>query len=163
MQAARQLVFDSVIWFQFLGGDVLTVRFRLPQRPLATNGEWVDEELVHWKARLAPAEEPSNHSLPVQCYALWSEPDTEAQKNHFGRVLLNNEELAKYVLWYSGLTADEAREWDAFIDGLTPNDNLLSHVNEFRFSSEDESTSKTFSLRDEPRRHFNLALQQQDH
>ncbi len=51
-------------------------------------------------------------------------------------MILASEELAKYVLWYRGLSGEEAHQWDRFLAGLTPADHLKAAVEAFRFAGD---------------------------
>ena len=92
----------------FPHGHQLTATLALPREPLGTNGVWkADEQRVEWKAALPPNDEPTNsrvqRSLPDILFALWVEPAAEKQIEHFGKVVLNDQELIQYCLWRCGL------------------------------------------------------------
>ena len=141
--------------------DVVELKLHSGQKPYATNGQWDDEaDAVDWsKKPLRP-----NAPLPVFCFALWSQPDREFQKTHFGKVLLGDWELAEYVVWYLGLEGKEVEEWDRFIAGCKPDTDLKAAVEAFRFSSDPKPDpkkpdEKPASLADTPRRLILGALQ----
>lgn len=137
---------DMLVGFpEFLGDEVLDIdifeephRIKVglgcPRRPFATNGEWLGlADGVKWHTVL-----PSGKDLPVVAYAVWTEPDTAFQTTHFGKVLLQHEKLAEYVLWYNGLTPREAKEWDALLGGLSPSVDLGGKIGAFLFDGERE-------------------------
>ncbi|HUE13428.1 MAG TPA: hypothetical protein VMR25_04630 [Planctomycetaceae bacterium] len=74
--------------------------------------------------------------IPTFCYAIWSEPDTEAQQRLFGNAALDGEPLTDYCLWYAGLTADERNEWDAFVKTLKNDAPSRQRLTDFRLSKE---------------------------
>jgi hypothetical protein len=51
---------------------------------------------------------------------VWASPDASFQKEHFGRVILDGQELALYCLWQKCLTADEAKQWDEVLKTVRP-------------------------------------------
>ncbi|MCA9078078.1 MAG: hypothetical protein KDA93_23815 [Planctomycetaceae bacterium] len=144
-------LFHSVFRLRIFGNDDITVRFSLPQEPLWTNGKWVDEEKrLEWKGSIPPREDAKLGVLPTQCFAVWCEPDVDFQQAHFGRVIVDGEELAEYVLWEAALTDNESQEWNTFTETLTPEDDLSESVGEFAFSTTPEMPQ--VQLMDTPRR-----------
>jgi hypothetical protein len=121
---------SSDFWGQ--GNDSVTVRLLCGQKPFSTNGTW-EKSLsgVKWSCTLKP-----NRALPAMFFAAWSVPDEKFQEDHFGKVLLQGEDLAQYVLWRRGLKPEEAREWNGFLDHLKPGPGLKKAVNAFRFSTD---------------------------
>lgn len=113
-------------------GDELRLRLALPAKPFYANGTWdaAKQELA-WQAIL-PAEERT----PYLAYASWAVPADAVQKERFGRVLLRDQRLADYVLWFQGLSQEEAAEWEAFVGGLRPDAALMARLTEFRFQGE---------------------------
>ncbi len=107
--------------------DHLTVKLKLAQAPSHTNGKWQDGQIV-WNADL-----DADRPLPAICYASWSHPDNDFQKTHFGRVLLEGDELMQYCLWESSLDEEESREWKTFLVGLKQGQNLKQELEAFRF------------------------------
>ncbi|HSY19751.1 MAG TPA: hypothetical protein VK815_15515 [Candidatus Acidoferrales bacterium] len=105
--------------------DHLTVKLALKHAPDHSNGKWQDG-LVVWDNEL-----DKDRPLPVLCYASWNNPDEMFQKAHFGRVLLEGDELSKYNLWRSGLSEQGSREWDAFLAGLQPGAGLKKQIEAF--------------------------------
>jgi len=114
--------------------DHLTVKLALKHAPDLSNGKWQDGQVV-WESKL-----DKDRPLPVLCYASWSNPDETFQRAHFGRVLLEGDELSKYDLWRSGLDEPAGREWDAFLAGLQPGAGLKKQIEAFRSAhGEDQS------------------------
>jgi hypothetical protein len=112
--------------------DAVTVRLAVPLEPFATNGAWDDR-----RARVVWSSEADEHDVwPTFCYCLWSEPDAAYQERTLGRVAVTGRELADYVMWYRGLSADEAAEWDAALAELQPGDDVEQRLAGFFFAAE---------------------------
>jgi hypothetical protein len=128
-------LYDDTGWYR------LKVRLACPVEPHVTNGEW-DGELrqVTWSGSIGAESAPALFS-----YAVWAEPDAEFQAEHFGRVVLGGEDLGEYVIWRSGLTEDEGRQWDEFVSGLKPGADLEDELEGFGFADSPD-------LADTPRR-----------
>ena len=131
--------------------DSLDLKLHCDRKPYASNGKW-DEKgaTVSWSNTLGP------RALPVECFALWSTPDQPFQEQHFGKVLLTGEPLARYVIWYRGLKPDEAHEWDQFLGRLKPGPEEKAAVAGFRFTGDAKPDpakpkEKPASLADTPR------------
>jgi hypothetical protein len=131
-----------------LGGDTLDLTLVCRQKPYAGNGSWNEATgTVKWSHPMSPM-----RTLPVLCFALWSTPDSEFQTQHFGRIILEDGELAQYVLWYRGLKPDEADQWDRFLTGLEPKGNIAAALQAFRFAGEHGPIAgQPVSLADTPR------------
>jgi len=122
----------------FSNEDQVEVRLACPDQPFSTNGKWdPQKKTVSWSARLFEHER-----TPMLCFASWSTPNQAAQEKHFGRVILRGEELSRYVLWYRGLSGEEARQWDQFLAGLKPDGKLKESVEAFRFASTAKPVSR---------------------
>ncbi len=148
-------LFASVIRIRLFGNERLTVRFKLPRRPLWTNGTWVDETRVEWTAKLSPRKKAERSVLPTQCYAVWCEPDVDFQQAHIGQVLLDDAELAEYVLWSAGLSESESKEWETFLATITPDDDVAARLEGFEFfTPANMSQTASTNLMDTPRRLF---------
>ena len=109
----------------------MTVLLKLPQEPFQTNGAWNKEtSSTEWSCgyRGSP--------LPTMCYAFWADPCREFQTKHFGRVVLDGYNLAEYCLWRASLTVAEGRQWDGFIQTLTPVPASVEQLKAFRFAHE---------------------------
>ena len=100
-------------------------------RPLETNGAWEEEKReLSWEAVGRQGCE-----TPQLLYAIWAEPDEAFQEEHLGRVMLAGERLTRYVGWRAGLSAAQRSEWEAFVVGLQPSEELVERLKEFRFST----------------------------
>jgi hypothetical protein len=77
-----------------------------------------------------------NHSAPTFVYAAWSTPDRKAQTKHFGRVMLQGQNLRSYVTWYNGLSPKETDEWDRLIAGLQAGPTLRRQLKALRFAGD---------------------------
>lgn len=127
----------EVIGIDFGAWDSLTVYLKCPHEPLLTNGEWLpDEGRLHWNATLSARDSSSADAPPNLCYAVWSEPNSDFQQRHFGQVALEGESLANYCSWRASLHSREGAEWDQFLEGLTPADDLQNALSGFTFSEE---------------------------
>ncbi len=131
--------------------DTLSVKLHCGVEPLVSNGEWDEEaKTVGWSAELK-----TRRLLPQFCFAVWCRPNEAAQKEHFGGLVLEGEDLAEYAMWYCGLTRGEAQEWDRFVATLRAGGNWKAALEKFRFTSDpkpDPANPKTSeSLADEPR------------
>ncbi|TVS20092.1 MAG: hypothetical protein EA424_05685 [Planctomycetaceae bacterium] len=116
--------------------DHLEVRLNLAKEPYQTNGRWdAEAHQVIWEHRLPAG------PLPAFSYAVWSEPDTAAQQARFGRTLLTDAKLARYVMWYCGLDDEEKQAWDAFIQASDAELQLRARIELFRFPQEDEDSA----------------------
>ncbi len=148
-----ELVADTLFKFELVVcRDTLKLRLVCRAKPFSTNGKW-DEQAgaVTWSTTLA--EHPS---LPVVCFASWSQPNADAQTNRFGSVLLTGKSLAEYVIWYRALDDLERATWDEFIAGLRPGAALKPAVESFRFPGDPKPDpakpdKKPDSLADTPR------------
>jgi len=118
--------------FKLFGGeaDQLTVKLALAHAPAHTNGKWQDGQVV-WAASL-----DENRALPALCYASWSSPAAEFQKAHFGRVLLDGDELTQYCLWQCSLGGEQVPQWENFLAGLQPGQELTNKLDAFQFATE---------------------------
>ena len=114
----------------FGNSNKVNVKLNCPRKPFETNGEW-DEATrqVSWSSRI------TDEKLPFMCYATIGEPNDEFQKKHFGKVILKDQELVTYTLWYKGLKKSQSEEWDEFLFSLEPNQELESRVESFRFKN----------------------------
>ena len=156
-----QLFADALFKFELAPGhDRLEVKLPCGVEPFSTNGRW-DETLgaVTWEDNLG--EHPS---LPTLCFALWSRPDQEVQRKHFGKLVLAGSDLGKYAIWYKGLNPDEAGQWDGFIAGCKPDGDLKAALEAFRFTGDpqpdpDNPEDKPSGLADVPRQLILSALE----
>jgi len=95
--------------------DGVNLTLKLPAGPLVTNGNW-DGNSSRLTWLFASKDKPLSHI----CYAAWASSDAAFQKAHFGRVVLDGQELAVYCLWHKGLTANERRRWDGLLKAVRP-------------------------------------------
>ena len=110
--------------------DRLYVRLNCPVEPFETNGTWHGGSgQVRWSEGISEVDKAGTF-----CYATWSRPNVRFQRRHFGKVMLEGSELAEYVIWRRGLTEEEADEWDEFVAGLEPDDELREALKQFQFS-----------------------------
>ena len=123
--------------FNLFGGetDHLTVKLALNHPPNHSNGNWQDGQVV-WSNDLDPT-----RPLPILCYASWSDPHTEFQEQHFGKVILDGDELTEYCLWQSGLDGKQASGWESFLAGLQPEEKIREKLEAFRFTTESASAT----------------------
>jgi len=148
-----ELVFGQFFpLYVFASPDKVQVRLVCGTEPFDTNGKWdADTGGVTWEHTLA-----TDRSLPAFSYAAWSEPNAETQTKRFGRVILTDQKLAEYVVWYQGLSPAEAAIWDAFLAKCEPNEQLRKRIEAFRFPNDppldsDEANEKPTSLADTAR------------
>lgn len=127
-------LFSDLLPFEiFASSSRLEARLVLPVKPFASNGEWQGEQgPLRW-SKTAICKELG---LPTYLYAAWSEPDREAQRLRFGKLALQGQDLAEYVVWRNGLGEAEGRQWDAFVAALKPGQDLLARLQRFRFAGE---------------------------
>ena len=120
---AGQLLLEGVLPPNALGGaDQVELTLAAAKQPYQTNGRWDAATAgMHSTANLA-----KKSALPALFYAFWSQPDEAFQRAHFGRQVLEGDGLAQYVLWYRSLSADEMRQWDAFVTGCRPGPDLVA-------------------------------------
>jgi hypothetical protein len=110
----------------------IEVCLKCPCKPFRTNGFWQDvNNQVYWSGVLHDKD-----ALPTFCYASWSEPNRDFQLRHFGRVILDNENLAQYCFWGKSIEAGQAEQWNEFISGIDPNMEIEAMVKAFRFTGE---------------------------
>ena len=116
-------------------GKFLRVDLHIPKAPYSSNGEWDGSGELQWRERLASGD-ARTISLPNTLFALWSEPNDTYQEEHFGRVVLDDENLGDYCLWRRGLSKKRGREWDKFVKSLEPGEELIQALNDFQFKGE---------------------------
>jgi hypothetical protein len=115
--------------------DHLTVTLSLPGSPAHTNGKWDEnDKAVVWESDL---EDRTNGTrLPVFCYASWAQPAEKFQIRHFGRVIIEADDLVEYCLWRADLTDKHAAEWEKLLADLNSREDVLQKIKAFRFSDE---------------------------
>jgi hypothetical protein len=108
----------------------LSVRLHTSCKPYDTNGKTDEQALeVEW------TDVYLNPQFPTLCYASWSEPDGQFQNQHFGSVVLEEGDLARYALWCRDLTVEAGAEWERVLDELKPTEELGERLEAFRFSN----------------------------
>lgn len=50
--------------------------------------------------------------------------------------MVKESQLSEYNLWHRGLTDDERAQWNQFVTGLEPGNDLVRQIDEFRFAGE---------------------------
>jgi hypothetical protein len=127
-------VFKDLLPFElFATADEIEVSLACPVQPYETNGKW---DAATLKLAWEQASIRQRPKLPTFIFASWSEPALDFQKKHFGRVVLEGQDLGQYNLWVNGLTPAEAKAWSAFVDGLKPGKKLGAQLAAFRFAGE---------------------------
>jgi hypothetical protein len=120
--------------------DELTLHLHTPERPFATNGTWDSPmQTVTWQRSLE-VQAAGATGLPPTAVALWCEPNASAQTRLFGKVILNDSELASYCLDRLALSEADAAKWDLFLGALTP-ESTAAAVRKFRFSGHEADES----------------------
>lgn len=103
--------------------------------PFNTNGIWdANTAEICWSGNLT-----KEGYIPEFFYCLWSNPEESFQKQHFGTVLLEGEELANYCSWRIRLCQKKAEEWKKFLSKLEPTDSLENNIQQFCFSDEKDT------------------------
>jgi hypothetical protein len=120
------LKFDLFSWET----SKVEVKLACKNEPFYTNGQW-NEQAGHvvWLSDIA-----DDMKLPTFLYVSWSEPNRKYQQEHFGCIVLVDEDLAQYCIWRENLGKDEGEEWDSFVSDLNPEENLEGRLKAFRFS-----------------------------
>jgi len=129
--------------------STVEVKLACTNQPFDTNGQWDGQaNQVVWLSRIA-----GDGGLPTFFYASWSEPDKEYQKDHFGRVVLDDGGLAQYCMWRNNLDETKGNEWDSFVLSLKPDEDLEGRLSNFRFSTDrqKELDEQKSDLTQEPR------------
>lgn len=123
--------------------DELVVKLAADAEPFLTNGQWdLEAGQISWSDRMLEAGSDLTE-YPTLLYALWSTPNEQEQTVRFGKVVLDDIELASYCLWYRGLSKDEANEWDGFIDSLKSEGEVVERLQAFSFSRESSKDEET--------------------
>lgn len=114
----------------FASLDKVNVRLDCPRKPYETNGQWDgDAGQVSWSSRITDDEQP------FMCHASVGQPNRAFQKEHFGKVMLADEALVRYSLWYKGLSDEQRGQWDQFLGTVDPNDDIPNKLGSFRFKN----------------------------
>ncbi len=122
----------------------LQVALHLPDKPLATNGDYDGEtSVVTWSDRVTNGEDVNK--LPASFFAFWTAPAIEFQEQRFGTVVIDGPELAEYALWSNGLTSKQRAEWEALLEGLDAESDAIGVVRNFKFSDLPESSTAGYA------------------
>lgn len=111
-------------------GDKITVKLLCPGKPCEGNGQW-DEQ----SRQLIWSDQSGADELPFLCYAVFGLADEAFQNEHFGKVVIQNEQLVEYSFWYKGLGPEQRAQWDGFVVGLDGGEDVSAKVESFRFKS----------------------------
>ena len=116
------------LWGFMARPDAVKLSLRTTVEPTGHNGTWDPAAgKVNWASTVRKDDE-AQAQLPAVFWALWDKPDVAFQTKHFGKGILGGQKLARYCLWYKGLTPAEARQWDAIIAVLKPGDDLKAKL-----------------------------------
>ncbi|MBN1521436.1 MAG: hypothetical protein JW928_02795, partial [Candidatus Aureabacteria bacterium] len=115
----------------FYGSKSVSVILSSKEKPFLTNGEW-DQEKGSVSLNISS---PSKSRLPEAFYAFWSVPDGKFQKEHFGGIVLEKQDLWEYSFWESGLEERDKKEWRDFVGLLTSGKDLKNELEAFHFTS----------------------------
>jgi hypothetical protein len=134
---AGELLAEAFLPIARLRGDhLLEARLDLPVAPFRTNGTWDADELsVRWSERLPSWR--SGEGYPRLLFAAWCVPDPKAQRQRFGRVILDGEDLAAYCLAFSHLSATRQEQWLAFLASLDREKEPMPVVDAFHFPGDE--------------------------
>ncbi len=110
--------------------DRVAVRLHVPVKPFATNGTWVERDLILSWLGSVEVDAAEASGLPMNAFALWCEADEKEQAGRLGGVRLTGEELASYCLLRHALSEEEGKAWDEFVSTLGGDG---AKVKEFRF------------------------------
>lgn len=143
---------NSVLWpltekglmldYELFGGDesrFARVILHLPRKPIVTNGTWEEDGTIRWTDGISPGGNMGDR-LPDVFHAFWIDPAAKFQKEHFGKVVLDGEELLEHVIAYTVLPSKVAQEWDDFVAGLEPGPELIPTLEDFCFSADCEES-----------------------
>ena len=121
--------------------DMVEVTLDVPGEPVSTDGQWDEAtKTVSWEFDLG-----SHPMMPSVCSATWVEPNAAEQKQRFGRVLLDREQLLEYALWCESLSEAESAQWQAALESCQASADWAETVQGFQF---DEETSAKELLAD---------------
>jgi hypothetical protein len=114
--------------------DSLEVRLAVPMGSVGvdTNGDW-DEDVgtITWSSRVDSYGSRGGKD-PLRCYASWAHPDSALQRRLFGDVILGDDKLTSYCIWFSTLEPEQQSEWNRMLTRLRPG--RIERLKEFAFS-----------------------------
>lgn len=118
-----------------IGRDNLQMAYNSDTEPFFTNGKWdARKSRVEWKST-GISDRGGRMQVPTVCYVFTARPAAAEQTARFGKLVLDDRQLAEYCLWRNALTADEGAQWDKMLKSLSPADALM-RLESFRFSGE---------------------------
>jgi hypothetical protein len=128
---------DQMAGFELfdISSGFLDITLRLAEEPYETNGHWDGGDSISWKQPLASAHIDAA-DLPNVLFAAWSVPNVDAQQAHFGGVVIDEDELLDYTLWYLALGDERRSQWDDFVQSLAPGAELDASLRSFKFDDE---------------------------
>lgn len=101
----------------FGGGDEFRVTLHVSAKPTWTNGQYdARSGLIAWSF----LHQKEKATLPEVCFAQWVQPTVAAQKAHFGKVVLDGDDLSRYCLWYQSLSPGESARWAKMMAKVKP-------------------------------------------
>ncbi len=125
----------------FSGRTEVRVTLHCDVEPFATNGIWADDtKAVTWKDSI------EDRDLPAMAFAAWSLPNTDAQQNHFGRVILEGQDLATFVLAYQSMGVEETKQFDTFLASLSPEENLATKLESLNLGDDEQLTESVRAI-----------------
>ncbi|MDX1566013.1 MAG: hypothetical protein R3236_11430 [Phycisphaeraceae bacterium] len=106
----------------------IKLTLQTPEKPYATNGTWdAAASAVTWDRRY-----DGKRRLPTLVYATWAVPNERMQKKVFGSVVLENQALGEYLLGLHGMDPQLRQRFEAYLEGLQPDDRLRRLIGEYR-------------------------------
>ncbi|MEX2285552.1 MAG: hypothetical protein WD648_00605 [Planctomycetaceae bacterium] len=126
-------------WFDLRGFDRVKISLATNSLPVYTNGKWnAEEKRVVWSEAVKVPDEELSFPLnwPNFVFAIWDDPDANAQLRLFGSTAIQGKDLVDYCLWYHSLTADEKQQWETFVATLKPDSESRAKLKNFRFAGE---------------------------
>lgn len=139
-QLLEPTISDLTAAIDWVHHDELRLTLALPVAPHETNGAWDESDMsVRWSTRLR-----AKGGTPAVCYALWTTPDEKFQHAHFGRTVIEGDELAQFAAMHRSLTAEQRAEFDKHLTSLEPGDAIKGRVQDFQFvGPADEAAKRT--------------------
>ena len=139
-QLLEPTIHDFTAAIDWVHHDELRLTLVLPVAPHETNGVWDESDRsVRWSGRLR-----EKGGVPTVCYALWTTPDEKFQHAHFGRTVMEGDELAQFAAMHRSLTAEQRAELDKHLTSLEPGDAIKGRVQDFQFvGAADEAAKRT--------------------
>lgn len=139
-QLLEPTIQDFTVAIDWGRDDELRLSFVLPVAPHETNGDWDHEEMtLRWQGRLR-----EKGGAATVCYAMWTVPNEKFQHAHFGRTVLEGDELAQFAAMYRSLTAEQCAEFDKHLTSLEPGDAIKGRVQDFQFvGAADDAAKRT--------------------